>query len=111
MFHWDTDGTQMITAIRKAAGNPNLNVTKTPWALMRLLSPFVPLFREVCEMRYLWQMPVHMNNAKLRGVLGEEPHNRAGCRRACDLEWIGMSAGRADENCRDVVIGLTTGFA
>ena len=72
--HWDADGTQMIAAIRKAAGNPNLNVTKPPWALMPLLLPFVPLFREVCEMRYLWQMPAHMNNAKLRGVLGEEPH-------------------------------------
>lgn len=72
--HWDADGTQMIGAIRKAAANPNLKVGKTPWALMRLLSPFVPLFREVCEMRYLWQMPVHMGNAKLRAALGEEPH-------------------------------------
>lgn len=60
-----TERDRAHAAIRKAAGNPNLNVTKTPWALMRLLSPFVPLFREVCEMRYLWQMRVHMNNAKL----------------------------------------------
>ncbi len=72
--HWDADGTQMIDAIRRAAGNPGLKVSKTPWGLMRLLSPFVELFREVGEMRYLWQMPVYMNNAHLRTVLGAEPH-------------------------------------
>lgn len=25
-------------------------------------------------MRYLWKEPVHMNNASLLSVLGEEPH-------------------------------------
>jgi hypothetical protein len=38
------------------------------------LSPFVRLFREMAEMRYLWTTPVRMENAKLRTLLGEEPH-------------------------------------
>jgi nucleoside-diphosphate-sugar epimerase len=41
---------------------------------MRLLSPFVPLFRELTEMQYLWNMPLRMDNKHLRAVLGAEPH-------------------------------------
>ena len=58
----------MIAAIRTAAGNPEIKVRKLPWLLMRLLSPFVPLFRELLEMRYLWA-----SNARLKEVLGTEP--------------------------------------
>ena len=45
-----------------------------PWWMMRPLSPFVPLFRELLEMRYLWQQPVRMGNSRLRTLLGAEPH-------------------------------------
>ena len=72
--HWDADGTEMIDAIRRTAGNPRIKVGKTPWRLMRLLSPFVPLFRELAEMRYLWTTPARMGNERLRVVLGAEPH-------------------------------------
>ncbi len=71
--HWDADGTQMIAAIHRAAG-AQLPVAAMPWGLMRLLSPVVPLFREIGEMRYLWQAPLRMDNAKLRRMLGSEPH-------------------------------------
>jgi nucleoside-diphosphate-sugar epimerase len=40
---------------------------------MLLLSPFVPLFRELAEMRYFWTTPIHMDNAWLKDVLGSEP--------------------------------------
>jgi nucleoside-diphosphate-sugar epimerase len=72
--HWDVDGTQMIGAIRKAVGNQNLKVSKMPWWLMRTLAPFVPLFGELAEMRYLWNIPIRMDNARLRALLGSEPH-------------------------------------
>jgi nucleoside-diphosphate-sugar epimerase len=72
--HWDADGTQMIASIRKAVGNPSIKLRKTPWILIRLLSPFVPLFREVIEMRYLWNNPIHMGNIRLKTFLGAEPH-------------------------------------
>ena len=72
--HWDADGTQMVDAIRKAVGNPKIKVRKSPWWLMRLLSPFVPLFRELLEMRYLWKVPIRMDNARLKTALGSEPH-------------------------------------
>lgn len=72
--HWDATGREMIGTIRKVAANPRIRVRRMPWFVMRLLSPFVPLFRELSEMRYLWTIPVHMNNAKLLAQLGEEPH-------------------------------------
>jgi len=71
---WDDDGTRMIEAIRRAAGNPNIKVRKTPWKMMRVLMPFVPLFRELVELRYLWNVPIRMDNKRLKAVLGAEPH-------------------------------------
>lgn len=74
--HWDPDGTQMIAAIRKAAGNPDIRVRRFPWLLIRSLAPVVPLFRELAEMRYLWTTAIHMRNARLTAVLGGEPHTK-----------------------------------
>jgi nucleoside-diphosphate-sugar epimerase len=71
--HWDTDGTQMAGAIRRAAGR-ELKVKAFPWPLVTLLAPTVVLFREMLEMRYLWREPLKLDNAKLVRVLGREPH-------------------------------------
>jgi nucleoside-diphosphate-sugar epimerase len=72
--HWDADGTEMIAAIRRVVGQPGLKVRAFPWWLLAIASPFVPLFRELREMRYLWDVPVRMNNARLVALLGSEPH-------------------------------------
>jgi len=64
----------MIDAIKRATGRPDLKVKPFPWTLLACLSPFVPLFRELREMRYLWTTAVYMGDEKLLGVLGEEPH-------------------------------------
>jgi nucleoside-diphosphate-sugar epimerase len=71
--HWDEDGTQMIAAIRQASGRPDLPVRRFPWGLLTLASPFMPMFRELREMRYLWQVPVRLTNVRLVGTLGSEP--------------------------------------
>ncbi len=72
--HWDADGAKMIAAIRRVVGRPDLAVRRFPWPLIALASPFVPLFRELREMRYLWDVPVRMPNDRLVATLGEEPH-------------------------------------
>ncbi|MFG1464133.1 NAD-dependent epimerase/dehydratase family protein [Xanthobacter sp. DSM 24535] len=71
--HWDGDGTAMIAAIRTAVGR-EIKAKAFPWWLVTLASPFVPTFRELGEMRYLWNVPLHMGNRKLVACLGEEPH-------------------------------------
>jgi nucleoside-diphosphate-sugar epimerase len=72
--HWDETGADMLDAIRRAAGRADLKAKPFPWTLVECLSPFVPLFREVREMRYLWRTAVYMGNDKLLSVLGGEPH-------------------------------------
>ncbi len=72
--HWDADGRQMVAAIGRALGRPALKARAFPWWALTLGAPFVPLFREMREMRYLWQQPVRMSNAKLIKLLGREPH-------------------------------------
>jgi nucleoside-diphosphate-sugar epimerase len=72
--HWLADGREMMTAIRGAVGKPELPIKQFAWWLIGLSAPFVPLSREVWEMRYLWQVPVALDNAKLVSLIGEEPH-------------------------------------
>jgi nucleoside-diphosphate-sugar epimerase len=76
LFHmrgfWDFDGEQMIEAIGRVVGR-RPQVRPVPWWLFKLASPFVPLLRELSEMRYLWRVPVRMNNERLVAFLGDEP--------------------------------------
>jgi nucleoside-diphosphate-sugar epimerase len=72
--HWDPDGTHMTGTIRRALGDPAVPVRPTPWWIMRLASPFVPVLREVMEMKYLWEQPVRLVNRRLVETLGSEPH-------------------------------------
>jgi nucleoside-diphosphate-sugar epimerase len=76
LFHmngfWDADGEKMIDALGRVVGK-RPEVKAFPWWMMQLASPFVPLFREIGEMRYLWKQPVRMRNEKLLAFLGEEP--------------------------------------
>ena len=73
--HW-VDGNAMADAVRGAVGNPRLPVRPFPWWLATLASPFVTLFGELREMRYLWQQPLQLDNRKLVKLLGSEPHTK-----------------------------------
>jgi nucleoside-diphosphate-sugar epimerase len=72
--HWDEDGTQMIAAIRRVAGNGNIPVRPMPWWLFRLASPFQETMRELYATRPLWRTPIQLDNAKLGAFLRKEPH-------------------------------------
>lgn len=69
---WDFDGLQLVGAIERAVGHP-VKMRRLSWLVVGLAAPFVPLFREVMEMKYLWQMPIRMSNRKLVEFLGAEP--------------------------------------
>ena len=72
--HWTPRGIEMAESIRRASGNPSLPIKALPWWLIYLAAPVVTLLREIIEMRYLWQVPLRLDNRKLRSVIGEEPH-------------------------------------
>lgn len=102
--HWDADGTQLPEAIarvvaRRGGARPALRTF--PWWLVTLASPFVTTLRELREMRYLWQQPVRMGNARLRAVLGEEPHTPLDEAVEATLAGLGcLAAARPDEHNR-----------
>ena len=66
-------GAEMVAALEAAAGR-KLAVHALPWFAIRAMAPFNETFREMLEMRYLWEKPVLMDNAKLVARLGAEPH-------------------------------------
>ncbi|MBP1852639.1 NAD-dependent epimerase/dehydratase family protein [Rhizobium halophytocola] len=71
---FDRDGTEIAGVITRIAGGGKVTVRRFPWFLIRLGAPFVGLFRELLEMRYLWQRQLRMDNRHLVAFLGEEPH-------------------------------------
>jgi nucleoside-diphosphate-sugar epimerase len=72
--HWDADGTEMIAAIRRAAGNDSIPVSSLPWWIFRLTSPFHETMRELYATRPLWRIPIQLDNTKLMRFLGREAH-------------------------------------
>jgi len=72
--HWFEQGIAMAEAIRAAVGDPRIPIKFLPWWLVGLASPVVPLMRELWEMRYLWRVPMQLDNTKLLTILGTEPH-------------------------------------
>ena len=72
--HWFAPGIGIAEAVRAVVGDPDLPIRRFPWLLVKLASPFVETFREMLEMAYLWRMPLQLDNRRLLGFLGEEPH-------------------------------------
>jgi len=72
--HWFEQGVAIADATRRVAGAPKARIWGFPWLLVYLLSPFVETFREMIEMRYLWNSALRLDNSKLRAFLGQEPH-------------------------------------
>ena len=72
--HWMERADDLAASLRRVSGQPRLPIKPFPYPMIYALSPFVELFRELIEMRYLWRVPIGMDNAKLVAFLGAEPH-------------------------------------
>ncbi|MFT4101999.1 MAG: NAD-dependent epimerase/dehydratase family protein [Burkholderiaceae bacterium] len=75
--HWDADGESLARAIRDriaADGHRSPSIRAFPWWAIRLATPLHRLSRELIEMRYLWRTPLRLDNARLRTLIGAEPH-------------------------------------
>jgi nucleoside-diphosphate-sugar epimerase len=70
--HTET-GAALVAGLEAAAGRP-LKVSSLPWLGVRAVAPFNETMREMVEMKYLWDQPVLLDNAKLVARLGAEPH-------------------------------------
>lgn len=91
--HWDADGTQMVSAIATALGAPAVPIRRLPWWQLRLASLFATTPRELMEMRYLWQRPLRLDNARLAAWLGAEPHTPLAAAVQATLTSLGAARG------------------
>jgi nucleoside-diphosphate-sugar epimerase len=66
-------GEELVAALSRVAGR-KLSVSRLPWFAIPLIAPFNETLREMLEMRYLWDEPVLLDNARLVQRLGAEPH-------------------------------------
>jgi nucleoside-diphosphate-sugar epimerase len=67
-------GVSMAKALAAAGGHPDAPIKGFIWPVVFALSPFVAMFRELLEMRYLWKQSLTLDNARLVDFLGAEPH-------------------------------------
>jgi nucleoside-diphosphate-sugar epimerase len=65
-------GEALVGALSEAAGR-RLAVHRLPWIAIKAMAPFNETMREMLEMRYLWDEPVLLDNARLVARLGAEP--------------------------------------
>ena len=66
-------GQAMREALERVVGQ-RLRPAGLPWGVIRLAAPFVPMWRELLVMRYLWQRPHALDDAALRALIGSVPH-------------------------------------
>jgi nucleoside-diphosphate-sugar epimerase len=69
-------GRTLIDAIAKASGrnSRDLKVRQMQWWMIKALSPFFALPRELSELDYLWKVPHRIAGDKLKATIGEVPH-------------------------------------
>lgn len=61
-------GEEIRAALAQLTGR-NVVLKPFPWLMMKLLSPFWTLAREMQEMRYLWDTPHSLSGARMQGFL------------------------------------------
>jgi nucleoside-diphosphate-sugar epimerase len=72
--HWFERGAEMAEQVCRALGINGRAIKSFPWWMVRVAAPVLNVCREMLEMRYLWQVPLELDNAKLIAILGCEPH-------------------------------------
>jgi nucleoside-diphosphate-sugar epimerase len=72
--HWLERGAEMAEWVCRTSGISNQRIKPFPWWAIKLAAPFINALHEMLEMRYLWQVPLQLDNSKLRALVGAEAH-------------------------------------
>jgi len=72
--HWLERGVEMAEEVCRVRGISSRRIEPFPWWAIKMASPFVNVCHEMLEMRYLWQVPLQLDNSKLRALIGTESH-------------------------------------
>lgn len=101
VFHYSgltLTGLELVNALEHTMGR-KFRLRQMPWWLLRLVSPLAPMCRALLEMRYLWQRPHRLNDAKLVALIGDMPRTAIGQALQDSLPTGGMErsgVGRAE---------------
>ncbi len=96
--HWLARGDALVGAIRRATGDAAIPLKPFPYPLIYALSPFSETFRELLEMRYLWEKPIGLDDARLRAFLGDvptTPFDTAVRETLADMDCLGVARSGA----------------
>ena len=85
-------GRALREALAQIIGQP-LRPAGLPWPLIRLASPFVPMWRELLVMRYLWQRPHALDDPALRALIGQVPQTPLPLALRSVLVELGLPSG------------------
>lgn len=66
-------GNALKSALEPIVGR-SLRTVNLPWGVIRLGAPFMPMWRELVAMRYLWERPHALDDSSLRTLIGAPPH-------------------------------------
>lgn len=75
-FHFpghNVTGAELHAAVERASGR-KLKPAGFPWPVFAIGALFVPMWREILIMRYLWLRPHRLTGARLASVIGTVPH-------------------------------------
>jgi nucleoside-diphosphate-sugar epimerase len=88
------DWMRVLTPIAQASAwvktGESVRYKVLPWALIKLGGLLIPSWADLVEMRYLWQTPHRLDNTKLQGLLGAEPHTPLHIAAAHALRDLGL---------------------
>lgn len=65
-------GDELAAELQAALGY-RVRTSQLPWRLFRFAAPFVPMWRELSELAYLWHAPHRLEGAKLQMAVGDLP--------------------------------------
>ena len=66
-------GREFVAAISRACRR-DFKIDFMPWQLLKAIGVVVPVFRELCDISYLWATPHAIDGARLAEIIGDIPH-------------------------------------
>ena len=82
-------GREFAAAISQACRR-NFKVDFMPWRLLKTMSFLVPIFRELCDISYLWTTPHAIDGSRLAEIIGNSPHTPLNQAIAAALTALGL---------------------
>ncbi len=82
-------GRQFVAAISRAC-RQDFKISSMPWRILKLMGVVVPVFRELCDISYLWSTPHAIDGTRLAEAIGGIPRTPLDQAIAASLVALGL---------------------